>query len=235
MKKKFTSICFIGPDGSGKSTLAHYLFDEIKKKEIDVAYFWWLEGENTILRQIIRFLFNLKTKSKINDKKILAPSSELHTVKITKNILARLYMKFVFYEYCRFSIMKIWSIKYIHRQEILILDRFMYDIILFLSNEFLIEKLETERLLKKFSKILPNPDLFFIIDVDPETAYLRKPDEILSVRESKRVWDQYQQLYSLMPQIVSCRIIKINNTRDIELVKTEIIQDANNLLGVSDE
>lgn len=54
MKNRDILICFIGIDGSGKSTLSGYLFEELKKSGYKVSYTWWLEGEDSLLRRLLR-------------------------------------------------------------------------------------------------------------------------------------------------------------------------------------
>lgn len=217
MIKDFQIICFLGPDGSGKSTLAKFLLNEYQKRDAEIIYFWWLEGENTFLRQLIR-----KTGNIFNKKPNFVQDNSSKK-KVT--FLKKIYMNLVFYDYCRFGIMKILYFKYISRKKILILDRFMYDIILFLTGEFQVSDIENEKILKWYSRLLPKPDLIFIMNVDPQISFSRKPDEIPSIKEATRVWEQYQKLYSILPKLTPGKLIKIDNSQELSLVKKEILQN----------
>jgi len=222
--KKTLTICFIGIDGSGKSTLSRYLFEELKRRNYSVSYTWWLEGDNSLLRRLLRRIgkskhLNLKCNDNANSSKAVHKDKS-----ITTKIFRVLYPRIVLLDYLRFGMVKAWLPKIIGRSKVIIFDRFVYDVIFALSREFDFPDAKRERLFKLYSKLLPNPDLIFIIDVPPEVSYLRKKEEIGSVENAKALRARYQELYSMLNDLTSGKIMKINNTPEIEIVKAEILK-----------
>jgi len=222
--KKGIFICFIGIDGSGKSTLSRYLYEVLKKRGYNVSYTWWLEGEDSLLRRMLRKIskskhLNLKCNDNANSSKVVHKDKS-----ITTKIFRALYPKIVLLDYLRFGIVKAWLPKMIGRSEIIIFDRFFYDVIIALSKEFDFPNSKRARLFKLYSKLLPNPDLIFIIDVPPKVSYLRKEEEIKSIVNAKRIWEEYQRFYSLLNKLTAGRVVKIDNTEDIVSAKVKVLR-----------
>jgi len=220
--KKGVLICFMGMDGSGKSTLSRYLFEEVKRRNCNVSYTWWLEGEDSLLRRLLRRIGKSKYSNLESDANNSNTMSKDGTM-ITK-IFRVFYPRVVLLDYLRFGIVKAWLPKIMGRDKIIIFDRFVYDVVLAMSKEFDFPDAKRGRLLKEFSKLLPNPDLIFIIDVPPEVSYLRRKEEIESVENAKVMWARYQELYSSLNDLTSGKTMKIDNTREIETVKAEILK-----------
>jgi len=221
--KKGIFICFIGIDGSGKSTLSGYLFEELKKSGYNVSHTWWLEGEDSLLRRVLRRIGKSKHLNlKCNDS---ASSSKMtHKDKpITTKIFQILYPRIVLLDYLRFGIVKAWLPKKMH-SKVVIFDRYIYDVVLGLSKEFNFKGAKRERLLKIFSKLLPSPDLIFVIEVPLEVSYLRKKEEIKSIEKAKRIWEEYQRFYSLLSKLTAGRVVKIDNTEDIVSAKVKVLK-----------
>jgi len=225
--KRNILICFIGIDGSGKSTLSRYLFEELKKRNYNVSYTWWLECENSLLRGLLRRVGGLEHSNSKN-----GVSNRLRAGK--KSLVARLfgvlYPRIVLLDYLRFSIIKAWFPKIVGKNKVIIFDRFMYDVVLAISKEFDYSNSKRARLLGASSKLLPNPDLVFIVDTSPEVAYLRKKEEIGSIENAKASLAKYQELFSLLNTLTPGRIVKIDNTRELSIVKVEILKNTLNLL-----
>ena len=222
-RQKGIFICFIGIDGSGKSTLSRYLYEVLKKSGYNVSYTWWLEGEDSLLRRVLRRIgkskhLNLKCNDNTNSSKAVHKDKSIAT-----KIFRALYPKIVLLDYLRFGIVKVWLPKIVNRNKIIIFDRFIYDTILALSKEFDYLDSKRARLFKLYSKLLPNPDLIFIIDVPPEVSYLRKKEEIKSMGNAKAMWENYQELYSLVNRLSPGKR-RIDNTGELGTVKAEILK-----------
>jgi thymidylate kinase len=219
--KKNILICFIGIDGSGKSTFSRYLFEELMKRNYNVSYTWWLEGEDSLLRRLLRRIGKSKysnLESDANNSNTMSRGGSM----ITK-ISQILYPRVVLLDYLRFGVVKVWIPKIMGREKIIIFDRFVYDVVLAISKEFDFTDFRRASLFKIYSRLLPNPGLIFIIDVPPEVSYLRKKDEIDSMENAKAMWARYQELYPLLTGLTSGKIMRIDNTREIEIVKVEIL------------
>ncbi len=222
--KKITIICFLGVDGSGKSTLSNYLFNEIKKS-YNVSYTWWLEAENSIIRKLIRKIGNTPNSS----LKVHNSNKELNNNDNLKSkLFKKVYPKIVLLDYIIFGIKKTW-IPYISaKNKILIFDRYYYDVILALSEEFDFSKKSKLNLYKLFKRLFPDPDIIFVIEVPPEITYLRKEDEIKSIKNAELIKAKYDKIYSLLnPK----KTIKIDNTKELDYVKSKIMKITLNDIG----
>ena len=217
--KKGIFICFVGIDGSGKSTLSKYLFEELKKSGYNVSYMWWLEGEDSLLRRLLRRV----GKSRCSNLKNNTGSTKEGEKTAFLKIFHILWPWIVLLDYLRFGITKAWLPKIMH-SKVVIFDRYIYDVILGLSREFNFKDAKKEKMLKTFSKLLPNPDLIIVVDVPPEVSYLRKKEEIKSKEKVKRIWEEYQRFYSLLSKLTAGRVVKIDNTEDIISAKVKVLK-----------
>jgi thymidylate kinase len=217
-------ICFIGIDGSGKSTLSKYLYEELKRRNYNVSYTWWLEGEDSFLRRVLRRIGSRSHSSGSNADKPHVKNNNLKT-----KLFCAVYPRLVLLDYLRFGILKTWRPRLLHTQ-IIIFDRYIYDVILALSTEFSFSDVRKKRLFSIFNKLLPVPDLIFLINVPPEVAYSRKSEEIESIETAQLIWNNYQQMYAVLDNITPRKILRIDNTRELETVKAEILDASVELL-----
>jgi thymidylate kinase len=111
-----------------------------------------------------------------------------------------------------------------NKNEIIIFDRFIYDCLLALSYEFNFSTYKRIKLFKICCRLLPNPDLIIILDIPPKVSFLRKKEEIKSLKNAKTIWEKYQELYHLLDILASGQIIRINNTQRLDVAKTRILK-----------
>ena len=229
---KCVLIYFLGMDGSGKSTLSHGLYSELKIKGHNVSYIWWLEGDNSLIRKLIRKFgkIGIMNPKNSNHTSTRSNSSSYSANSFSSKVFRFLYPNIVLLDYLRFGIFNAWIPKYVGKNRIMIFDRFMYDIVLALSNEFDYPYTKTLKLFKIIDKLVPKPDLIFAIDVTPEVSYARKREEFGSLEEAKSIWLDYQNLYSFINNLGPIKIIKIDNRKSIELVKDEILKNTLDLI-----
>jgi thymidylate kinase len=220
--KKSLIICFLGIDGSGKSTLAKHLCEDLKTAQYNATYIWWLKREQSLFRRMLKAFGTSKyVKLEIDAKnKRVAASNN----KIIYRLFQSWYPIIPILDYLRFALSNAWIPKVSSSDAIIIFDRFMYDVILALSDEFEFNERKEQKLLKLCSVLAPKPDLIFRIDVPPEISYARKKDEIDSIRDAELKYEAYNKLDPLLPALTSGKIFRINNTSDFAVVRSEILK-----------
>lgn len=220
--KKSVIICFVGIDGSGKSTLAKHLCKDLKKTQYKATYTWWLKREQSLFRRTLKALGTskyLKLEMDAKTKRVAASKN-----KMIDTLFQSWYPVILILDYLCFALRNAWIPKVSSTNTIIIFDRFMYDVILSLSDEFELTEREEQKLLKLCSVLVPKPDLIFKIDVPPEISYARKKDEIDSIRDAEVKLEAYNKLDPLLPTLTSGKIIRIDNARDFAIVRSEILK-----------
>jgi thymidylate kinase len=215
-------ICFLGIDGSGKSTLSRYLCDELRRRGYPVSYTWWLEGEHSAFRTLLRWV------GKGHSAQLRHPETRATRTDRTSNFTVRVfeaaYPSLVLLDYLRFGIVKAWLPALLGADRVIIFDRFIYDTVSALSHDFKFATSRQERLLLLYKRLLPNPNIIFIVDVPPKVAQQRKSDEIPSVAAAQKMHDRYRELYAQIERSVPSPIVHCDNTGDLDSVKAEVLQ-----------
>jgi thymidylate kinase len=228
MKNGF-SICFLGIDGSGKSTLAKHLCQELKHRGYKVSYVWWLKGDTSLLRRTLKAIGSSRyVKLKVDAKRQKVVTTD---ARLIDRVFKSLFPIIILADYLRFGVVNAWLPRIVASNKVIIFDRFMYDVILALTDEFTLTRTAQLRLFRFFSVLLPKPDLVFLIDVPPEVCYIRKKQEIGSVQEARDKWETYQILPPVLDQLTDGRIVEVDNTRDPQKVNEEILATTLELLG----
>lgn len=220
-------ICFLGVDGSGKSTLSKYLFEELKKRDFKVYYTWWLEGENSYIRRIIkRFGKNSNNTNHENNKN--------SNRNLKYSLIKKVYPTIVLLDYFIFGFKKLWIPFIINKQRVLIFDRFFYDVIFALCNEFNYSNYKTILIFNIFYYLLPKPKIIYFIKISPEICYKRKKQEIKSLEQAYDQNKKYACVFNYMKNIKSSKVIFIDNSKDFSDVKQYILKITLNNLNGSD-
>jgi thymidylate kinase len=212
--KKPIYICLLGIDGSGKSTLSQRICNELQSRGFSASRLWWLEGENTLLRRTIRAGRNAKKSSTY----ALAGGSDQSkgNGRLGSFPVRYIYPRLVLLDYLAFGVKKTWIPRLSGSVDVILFDRYMYDVVFALSREFGYSDSKRERLFEIFRLLLPEPEITVIVDVPPETAYQRKREEFESVEQAIMMWENYQVLYSLIASRNTGLMIHVDNSVDIE-------------------
>ena len=145
-------------------------------------------------------------------------------------VFEAVYPPLVLLDYLRFGIVKAWLPAVLNADRVIIFDRFIFDTVSALSHDFKFVTGRKERLLSLYNRLLPTPDIIFIIDVPPEVAQERKSDEIASIAVAQKMHDRYRELYEQIERSIQTQIVHCDNTRDLSSVKAEILQRTLDLL-----
>jgi len=219
--KKCILICFLGIDGSGKSTLSRYLYSELKLKNYDVSYKWWLDGENSLLRNALRKISGLKQSTIIIDN--ISNNPKKNRGSMMSKTIRILYPSIVLIDYLWFGIINAWIPMILNKQKVIIFDRFIYDVLLSISNEFRLSDSSKESLFGTYSKFFPSLDLIFVVNVTPELSYSRKKEEIGSINNASIILERYKDIYDFINRKYLNDVAYIDNTRTVDISKKEIL------------
>lgn len=218
--KKGKIICFLGIDGSGKSTLARSLYRELEKRGNNVTYTWWQEGDYSLFRQIALSIGSSKRLHVNRDSHTRETPAEKR--RLVNKLFKLLWPTAVILDYLRFAFVKAW-IPAASRDKIIVFDRFMYDVVGSLSEEFEWTEVQEHRLQKLCAALIPKPDLVFMIQVPPEVAYMRKKEELQSIDMAEGKLKVLQRLDPVLGTLTPGKIVTVDNTQDLECVETEIL------------
>lgn len=213
-------IYFAGMDGSGKTALSSSLYRTLRDGH-NVSYKWWFDGNNTLLRQFIRLF---KHKFFIKNLKRQTSNNNVSKKFTTSYLLKYLFPRIVILDYIFFGLKQHIVFNYINKSDIIIFDRYIYDILFALVNEFNSASIKGSFLYKICFSLFPIPDIIFFIEVDPEISLKRKPEEIKSLENSESMWRNYQTFYLFLSTLKDTEMKKIDNSQEIELAEQEIIE-----------
>lgn len=210
-------ICLMGMDGSGKSTLSRCLLDELNVKNFHASYIWWLEGESTFFRKILRKYFCDQKKSVFNQQNL---ANQTHRVPVGSLLFQKVYPQFVLLDYLIFGIMKT---RFMKRGHIRIFDRYYYDVIFSLSNEFHLSSATQKRFLSLYKWCIPDPTLLFICDVPPEVAYNRKKEEFKTLENAYVIGNTNKNICEFVENNANVNSVRIDTSDEIEICKRKLI------------
>jgi len=209
-------ICIIGLDGSGKTTQAKLLVKYLNSKKKRTKYVW-NRFEPKISYPLVymgRKIFLRKADPYREYKKYALTKKKL----FRNSILFNLYEKVILTDYFLQIFIKITFPLYMGIN--IVSDRYIYDSIVDIASEGDFSKDEIYKLFKRYSSIVPNPDVIIYIDINEEEAYRRK-DDIPSIKYLKIRKKYYLELMKILKEN-GYRVYEINGEEDIESIQNKI-------------
>lgn len=205
MLKKGFFIVFLGVDGSGKTTLTQLVGSNLRDRfAIDSVYIWFRS-------KLQIFLSNLLRHKKDSRNAILNLKSKKGNMYYYK-----IYQYLILLDYLILTTIKIRIPRYLGRN--IISDRYIYDIILDLSNTFNYDRDKLEKLLN--IKGFPTPDIVFMIDVPAHVAYKRKQEHPIEIIELRiKQFDLFERI-----MVEKIKFIRLDGTKQINSLVEEIIK-----------
>jgi len=208
-------IAFVGVDGSGKSTLSYNIYKKIQKEsKIIKKYGRFIPISTKIVIFLGRkiFLKNSASMHKNYEKYI----EEKRSIMKKHPTLSKLFISLILIEYFIQIFVKIIIPRKMGFS--IIVDRYVYDTVINdLAIDLDLTKEETNKIIKKFLKILPNPDITFFVNVSEEIAFKRKND-IPSINYLKMRNQYYQELVNFK------EVIKLDGSLEIERLERIIFE-----------
>lgn len=205
-------VCLIGIDGSGKTTIAKRLVNALADRGFSVEYVW-SRYEPWIAKPFIFFarLFLLRNMD-TNDN--YEQYSQVRRNLFESRVLSTLYLALVIPDMIIQNMIKIGKHNLLDRSTIA--DRYVFDTVVDIAWD---KKYDVERarsLLRSILRLVPKPDIVFLLDIDEEIALQRKKDiPSLEYLRGRRV------LYLAISREIGA--VKLNSARDISTIESEIL------------
>ena len=208
-------ICFSGIDGAGKSTLARDLVAEMERRGIRSLYVY------NRLRLVIskpalwvaRVLF-LRGKDIFGDYE---EYSRARKAVFRKRLLSVAYEQLLLTDYFFQVLFKVAVPLALGRN--IVCDRYVYDtVVTDLAVDMNYTQERTKRVLKLYLRVLPKPDIVFLVDVPEEVAYGRKDDvpSIDYLKERRHIYLEVGQQHGM---------IVLDGSKDLASLESEILDE----------
>jgi thymidylate kinase len=173
-------VAIIGVDGSGKSALAGGLHEELSRGSANVRTLWGGFKDWSLLKPFFNTIRRRRNSGELENLTTRERYVKSRAA-FRGNVARFFYFVLVSLDYTLQMIIEV----VLRKEDIVILDRYYYD----QAASFSVE-LDSPRAMKWFlfffSKVLPAPDIVFVVFVSPETALCRKSDipsaEFISAR-----------------------------------------------------
>jgi thymidylate kinase len=171
-------VSFSGIDGAGKTTQIHALSSWLRAAGLRVKHltFW----DNVVV--LSRFRESLSHKAFKGDQGIGSPDKPLN--RRDKNVTSGpvTTMRFFLYFLDALSVGRRVRQARASDADVVIFDRYIYDELANLP----LNRWVTRAFIRFLLRLIPSPDLAFVIDADPAEAFARKPEYPLEFLRSNR-------------------------------------------------
>jgi thymidylate kinase len=208
------AIVFVGMDGAGKTTLSRTLESDLRNQGKEIRHVWILENEQSLLRRLLRKAANRRSPISLEARHLSGTPGE--PVGFPLSIMRKIYLAAVVLDYLVYGLLRIRLPFLWGRRRVWIFDRYFFDIILSLSDEFSLTKVQYIWMWSLLGRVFPSPDTIFFVDVEPELAVLRKPDAYSSVDAAVIMRQKYMGLLDALNRRYGSRVLRIDNNRGSE-------------------
>jgi len=219
-RKEVKVVSFSGIDGAGKSTQIDALCQSLRDLEINCKILTFWDDVVTLARFRERLsLFAFKGEQGVGapDKPILRRDKNVTAWYMTA---ARVFL----YLLDAISLCVVFSRNVDSSEDFLIFDRYLYDELANLP----LQHFATRFLVRVLLELIPRPDVALVLDADPETATVRKPEYPLDFVRRNR--DAYLRLSRLagLTVIPPLTVEKASTLIRDTVIKTCLMEDEEN-------
>lgn len=165
-------VCIIGPDGSGKTTIARNTAAVLESQGHSTNYVW-LRFESLLLKLIVKVARKMREY----------PDNQLHSYKMSSADKKEIFDSSL----PKLALILLVILTYLvktkrgiteplRREAIIISDRYFHDTVVDLWIDFGMGPSTMPPLMNLFGRLLPQPDLTFMLDVPEQVSMSRKND-----------------------------------------------------------
>ena len=210
MKKKGLSVAFLAPDGGGKSTIIKGITESCAERFAAFSYFHFRPEWRKNLGQI--HIAN-PTQERCENREPGTeppPNATPHDVKLQSRMKS--FIRFMYYnvDFILGTWFKINPLK--RKNHLVIFDRYYYD---YFADTIRYKYNLSQSLIRRFARLIPRPDIVFILDADTEVIWNRKKE--VPMKEVARQRKAYASILGM-----NLNGIRIDVNRSVEEIVTEV-------------
>lgn len=211
-------IYITGIDGSGKSTVSEYLADKLRSQGYEVNILW-LRFNHVFSKPLLGLCRLLGYTRYEKPQGIHVGYHDFYKSKV----ISYLFILFQYLDAVRVKYTKIIPL-YRKKNSIIILDRYVYDILIDISVDTRLDGLFRSWIGKKFTNLLPDDSVSILV--------WRELEEVLCVRPEGKVDRNFESRFKYFKELKnSSRINTINNAGTLD----ELLNVAGKLTGLDNE
>ncbi|HEY9202194.1 MAG TPA: adenylyl-sulfate kinase [Gammaproteobacteria bacterium] len=211
-------IYITGIDGSGKSTVSEYLADKLRSQGYEVNILW-LRFNHVFSKPLLGLCRLLGYTKYEKPQGIHVGYHDFYKSKV----ISYLFILFQYLDAVRVKYTKILPL-YRKKNSIIILDRYVYDILIDISVDTRFDGLFSSWLGKKFIALLPDDSINILV--------WRELDDVLDVRPEGRVDRNFESRFKYFSELKNNqKIHTINNEGTLD----ELLDAAGKITGLNDE
>lgn len=205
-----------GIDGSGKSTVTEYLADQLRQEGYDVDILW-LRFNHVFTKPLLGLCRLIGLTKYENVDGIRVGYHDFYK----SALVSRLFVALQYFDAVRVKYTKILpAIK--KNNKILILDRYVFDILIDVAVDIRDENLIASDTGKKFVRLMPDNSLTILVD--------RALDDVLSVRPEGKVDRNFATRFNQFQKLKETGLVNtVNNDGSLD----DLLESVNRITGLS--
>ena len=209
-KNKGLSVAFLAPDGGGKSTVIRGITERCGDSFTAVSYFHF---RPEWLKNLGQIHISNPTQERCENREPGTeppPNATPHDVKLQSKLKS--FVRFMYYnaDFVLGTLFKIMPLK--KKGHLIIFDRYYYD---YFADTIRYKYNLSQNLIRGFSRLIPKPDIVFILDADTEVIWNRKRE--VPVEEVARQRMAYASILDM-----DLNGVLINVDRDVNTIVEEV-------------
>jgi len=209
-KNRGLSVAFLAPDGGGKSTVIKGITESCAGSFAAVSYFHF---RPEWLKNLGQIHISNPTQERCENREPGTeppPNATPHDVKLQSKLKS--FVRFMYYnvDFIFGTFFKINPMK--RKNHLIIFDRYYYD---YFADTIRYKYNLSQKLIRFFSRLIPRPDIVFILDADTEVIWNRKKE--VPVEEVARQRKAYASILDM-----NLNGVLVNVDRNVDEIVAEV-------------